>query len=79
MFLIEMLWICPDENRVGNGYEPFAYADSFEEARDLCNKGRLFTGKDCWSLRYGSKQEFRFIELKHWTKAKKTGEIWVIE
>jgi len=47
-YLIERLWIDPMENRNADGYEPFGYVDTEEEAKEECSKGRMYNEKDCW-------------------------------
>jgi hypothetical protein len=64
-YLIEKLWIDPMENHRADGYSPFGYTNTKEEAENFCMKGKTFTKEDCWSLMFGSKPEYRYSELKN--------------
>jgi hypothetical protein len=68
-YLIERLWIDPMENRNADGYEPFGYVDTEEEAKEECSKGRMYNEKDCWSL-FADTPQYRYRELKHLTNRK---------
>jgi len=66
-YLVEKLWIDPMENYNADGYSPFAYADTEELAKEFCARGKTFTQKDCWSLMFGPKPEYRYSELRNIT------------
>jgi hypothetical protein len=57
------------ENRNADGYEPFGYVDTEEEAKEECSKGRMYNEKDCWSL-FADTPQYRYRELKHLTNRK---------
>ena len=65
VYLIEKLWIDPMENHNADGYLPHGYVISEDDAKIICENSRIFTTKDCWSLKYsGPKKEFRYKELE---------------
>ena len=68
IFLIEKAWIDPMENYNADGYKPFGFVLTEKEAVDFCDKGGVYTGEDCWSIKYkpnGKMSKYRFIELKN--------------
>lgn len=52
IFLIEKGWIDPMENRNADGYEPFGYRLTEEDAKEFCNSKGFWTGDDCYSINY---------------------------
>jgi len=52
IFLIEKGWIDYMENHNADGYEPFGYKLTEQEAKDFCESKGYWTDKDCWSVAY---------------------------
>jgi len=50
IFLIEKAWIDPMENHNADGYEPYAFTENEEEAKELCINCGFWTVNDCWSI-----------------------------
>lgn len=68
IFLIEKGWIDPMENRIADGYEPFGYKATEQEAKDFCESHGYWTSDDCWSIRYksnGRMWKYRYKEVKY--------------
>jgi hypothetical protein len=66
IFLIEKIWFDSMENEVGSavGYSPFGFVDTEDEAKTICDKGRIFTKKDCWAV-WDEKKEYKYSEVKY--------------
>ena len=58
-YIIEKLWMIPDENRNAHGYESYGITITEEAAEAFCAAGKTFTQKDCWSL-YDPMPEYRY-------------------
>ena len=68
IFLIEKGWIDPMENRNADGYEPFGYRLTEEEAKQFCDSYGYWTEKDCYSIAYkaGNKMaKYRYTEIPY--------------
>ena len=52
IYIIEKLWLDPEENRIAHGYDTIGYATSVDAAEEICSLGRVYTEADCWSLQY---------------------------
>ena len=68
IFLIEKGWIDSMENRNADGYEPFAYKLTEQEAKDFCDSQGYWTDKDCWSVSfYPNKrmEKYRYREIQY--------------
>jgi len=52
IFLIERGWIDSMENRNADGYKPFGYKLTEQEAKEFCESKGYWTDKDCWSVEY---------------------------
>jgi hypothetical protein len=52
IFLIEKGWIDPMENREADGYSPFKFVLTEEDAISYCNAQGFWTEEDCWSIAY---------------------------
>ena len=66
IFLIEKIWFNSMENEVGSavGYSPFGFVDTEDEAKLFCDKGRIFTNKDCWAV-WSKQKEYKYSEVKY--------------
>lgn len=68
IFLIEKGWIDPMENRNADGYEPFGYKMTEQDAKDFCELHGYWTGDDCWSIKYKQNQrmwKYRYKEIQY--------------
>jgi len=72
IYLIEKGWIDPMENRKADGYDPYAYANTEEEAKKFCESKGYWSAGDCWSIgiqpwNYPDKimPKYRYKALKH--------------
>jgi hypothetical protein len=68
IFLIEKGWIDPMENRKADGYEPFGFKMTEQEAKDFCELQGYWTGDDCWSIQYkpnGRMWKYRYKEIQY--------------
>ena len=68
IFLIEKGWIDPTENRNADGYEPFGYKMSEQEAKDFCELHGYWTSNDCWSIKYQPNErmwKYRYREIQY--------------
>jgi len=68
IFLIEKGWIDPMENRDADGYEPFGFKMTEQEAKDFCELHGYWTGDDCWSIQYksnGRMWKYRYKEIQY--------------
>lgn len=74
-YLIEKLWVDPMENHNADGYAPYGYADTEEEAKAFCAKGKTYTNKDCWSLMFGANPEYKYITLMNIEDMQKNGRV----
>jgi hypothetical protein len=66
IFLIEKGWIDPIENRNADGYKPFGFKLTEQEAKDFCESQGYWTAVDCWSIRYkpnGKMWKYRYTEI----------------
>jgi hypothetical protein len=67
IFLIEKGWIDPMENRNADGYEPFGFKLTEQEAIEFCNAHGFWTGDDCWSINYHPDKKmpkYRYKEIQ---------------
>lgn len=69
IFLIEEGWIDPMENHNADGYVPFRYVLTEQEAKDFCESHGYWTREDCWSIRPyiykdGKMWRYRYKEVK---------------
>ena len=64
VYVIEELLLSPDENSIAHRYNPCGYVDTEEKAADFCSKGKIYTSKDCWSLRLGPLPQYRYKKLE---------------
>jgi hypothetical protein len=68
IFLIEKGWIDSMENRDADGYEPFGFKMTEQEAKDFCELHGYWTGDDCWSIQYkpnGRMWKYRYKEIQY--------------
>lgn len=68
VFLIEEGWIDPMENHNADGYKPFGYLTSEEEAKIFCEKNGYWTPDDCWSINYHPNKQmwkFRYTKIEY--------------
>jgi len=68
IFLIEKGWIDPMENRIADGYVPFGYKITKEEAIKFCENHGFWTERDCYSIAYkaGNKMaKYRYTEIPY--------------
>jgi hypothetical protein len=68
VFLIEKGWIDPSENHNNNGYKPFGYKSTEQEAKDFCESQGYWTPNDISSIKFYKEQKmpkyrYRKIEL----------------
>ena len=72
IFLIEKGWIDPMENKNADGYKPYKYAKTEDEAKQFCDSHGHWKESDCWSIRYsypdGIMQKYRFVEIQNLKK-----------
>jgi len=52
IYIIEKLWTDSMENEVSNarGYSSYGFFDTYEEANEFRNKGKVYTQADCWAI-----------------------------
>ena len=68
IFLIEEGWIDPMENRDADGYKPYGYKLTEQEAKKFCKSKGYWTENDCWSIMfYPNKQmaKYRYKEIQY--------------
>lgn len=68
IYLIEKGWIDPMENRNTDGYEPFTYKLTEQDAKDFCEQQGYWTDKDCWSVAYYPNKQmakYRYKEIQY--------------
>ena len=66
IFLIEKGWIDPMENRNADGYKPYGYKLTEDEAKEFCESKGFWTVNDCWSIGFYDKAQipkFRYKEI----------------
>jgi len=66
IFLIEEGWIDPMENRNADGYKPFGFKLTEQEAKDFCESRGYWTADDCWSIDHkpnGKMWKYRYTEI----------------
>ena len=54
------------ENNNADGYTPFAFTESEEEAKEFCINCGFWTVRDCWSIQYhpgGIMPKYKYTEL----------------
>ena len=67
IFLIEKGWVDPMENREADGYIPFTFSETEEEAKTFCESKGYWTDKDCWSVSFMKDKKmakYRYKEIK---------------
>jgi hypothetical protein len=52
IYIISKIWTDSWENQSSNavGYKDIGFVYTKEEAKIFCDKGRIFTKKDCWAI-----------------------------
>jgi hypothetical protein len=68
IFLIEKGWIDPMENRNADGYEPFGFKLTEQEAKDFCELHGYWTDRDCWSIQFKPNKvmsKYRYEEIQY--------------
>ncbi len=68
IFLIEKGWIDPLENRNADGYEPFGFKLTEQEAKDFCLSHGHWTGRDCYSIHFKPNKimsKYRYKEIRY--------------
>lgn len=65
-YLIEKIDINPMENYPQRAvwYDVIGYVESEEQAKGICNTGRMFTRKDCWAI-YKDLPEFKYTPIQN--------------
>lgn len=66
IWLIERIWFDVLENEIDSavGYSPFGYIETEDKAKDFCQKGEIYTQKNCWAVRW-EMPEYRYKEVKY--------------
>ncbi len=66
IFLIEKIWFDSMENEVSSavGYSSFGFVNTEDEAKQICENGRIYTRKDCWAV-MGEQKEYKYSEVKY--------------
>jgi hypothetical protein len=68
IYLIEKGWVNPMENRNADGYEPFEYKLTEQEAKNFCDSHGQWTREDCWSVAYHPNErmaKYRYKEIQY--------------
>ena len=68
IFVIERIWTDFRESGTDPvGYTPIGFAETENQARDFCSKGRTYTSKDFWAI-VQPLPEYRFTPLSRIAK-----------
>ena len=69
IFVIEIAWFDPMENRNAHGYRLHSFVATESEAIDICTNGKKFTPENCWSIEYITNKilpEFRYRTIHYY-------------
>ena len=64
IYLLEKGWIDPMENRDADGYDPYGYFITEDEAKEFCESKGYWTRKDCWSI-MEKMPKYRYKKIKY--------------